>query len=162
MKRSPLKRGTKTLKRTKLNARGKSDSSVLKERIQHLVRQIVIKRDGGCILREIQGIGGCNGYAKDGHLILQADHLVTRANSATYADTRLIVCVCKGHHGGFKKWNKERYDEIVRSLLPQDRVELWERAEKERYRPTHRTSYDWKLEVIALEQELAHFSDTNK
>jgi hypothetical protein len=34
----------------------------------------------------------------------QADHLTTRANSATYADTRLIVCACKGAHG-WKKWH---------------------------------------------------------
>ena len=66
------------------------------------MREIVIKRDGGCILRDIQGVSQCNGYRKDGKLILQADHLITRANSATYADTRLIVCVCKGHHG----WKK--------------------------------------------------------
>ena len=39
------------------------------------------------------------GFRNDGQLILQADHVITRANSATYAETHLIVCVCKGHHG---------------------------------------------------------------
>jgi hypothetical protein len=47
---------------------------------------IVILRDGGCILRDTPHASACNGYAKDGHLILQADHLITRANSATYGD----------------------------------------------------------------------------
>jgi hypothetical protein len=83
----------------------------VKQRIQDLVRDIVIKREGGCIFRgdvpnpEGWTIPTCNGFAKDGHLILQADHLITRANSATYADTRLIVCLCKGHHG-WKSWHE--------------------------------------------------------
>jgi hypothetical protein len=48
--------------------------------------------------------------------IHQADHLITRANSATYADTRLIVCACKGHHG-WKKWHQKEYEALVRTLI---------------------------------------------
>jgi hypothetical protein len=84
----------------------------------------------------------CNGYAKDGHLILQADHLIKRANGATYAVTRLIVCVCKGHHG-WKKWNEARYNEIVRTLLPPDRVAHWDKAHAARYQPTRMFTSDW-------------------
>jgi hypothetical protein len=70
------------MKRTPILAQGRSETSVIKREIQDAVREIVIKRDGGCILAHT---GNCNGYAKDGHLILQADHLITRANAATYA-----------------------------------------------------------------------------
>jgi hypothetical protein len=55
----------------------------------------------------------CNGCASDGNLILQGDHLSTRANTATYANTRLIVCVCKGHHG-WKNWHKNEYEGLRR------------------------------------------------
>lgn len=57
----------------------------------------------------------CNGFDKNRKIILQADHLTTRANSATFADTRLIVCVCKGHHG-WKKWHQQEYEEVVLGL----------------------------------------------
>lgn len=91
-----------------LHARADNETNDIKDRIQDLVRDIVIARDGGCIFRDApfevtQGSGPpCGGYAKDGHLILQADHLITRANGATYSDTRLLVCVCRNHHG----WKK--------------------------------------------------------
>jgi hypothetical protein len=145
-------------RRTPLRARGTSETSVVKERIQNLVRQIVVARDGGCILRGSFEVPPCGGYANDGHLVLQADHLVTRANSATYADTRLIVCVCKAHHGwksvgGNRR--KELYDAAVRAILPTDRAELWDRAETDSWRPTRVSATDWKIEEAALKQELA-------
>jgi len=155
MKRTPFKRkATKPMKRTKLRVKGVSETATLKEEIQDLVREIVIKRDGGCIFRDVYGVPQCNGYRKDGELILQADHLITRGNSATYADTRLVVCACKGHHG-WKKYHKEQYDSVVRTLLSKDRVELWERCEQDRWRPTPKRSSDWKLHILALKQELA-------
>jgi hypothetical protein len=160
VKRTPLARKTpltaKTgIKRTKrIKVAGTSETADLKVRIQELVREIVIKRDGGCILRNICGIPACNGYRKsDGELILQADHLITRANSATYADTRLIVCVCQGHHG-WKKWHKEEYDALVKSVIGGDRAMLWARCEEDSWRPNRTSAYDWRLHVAALEQEL--------
>jgi hypothetical protein len=59
---------------------GKNETSIVKREIQEVVREIVIRRDGGCFLDHT---GNCSGYAKDGHLILQANHLITRANAAT-------------------------------------------------------------------------------
>lgn len=109
----------KPLRRTRLKMRGTSDTSVLKERIQALLREIVIKRDGGCILRKVRHCGGEIGQA-----VLQADHLITRANNATYADSRLVVCLCQPCHGGFKKWHKEQYDAIVKEILPPATVKL--------------------------------------
>jgi hypothetical protein len=89
------------MKSSPLCLKGISDTATLKEEIQDLVRAIVIARDGGCIFYNLQGheMPMCNGYRKDGHLI-------TRANSTAYADTRLIVCVCKDHHG-WKRWAPE-------------------------------------------------------
>lgn len=151
-------------RRTPLNAKGTSDTAVLKDRIQQLVREIVIKRDGGCIFRNIDWdnpLPICNGYAKDGHLIHQADHLLTRANSATYADTRLIVCVCKGHHG-WKKWNERRYNEIVRTLIGPDRSKLWDACRAARYRPVRTSAYDWKLAEAALRMELSKLKESRR
>lgn len=163
MKKSWIKRGTSQMKRTKLKARGTSETSVIKEKIQAILREIVIIRDGGCIFRDcllspiFYGLPQCNGYRKDGELILQADHLITRSNSATYADTRLVVCVCKGHHGWKSvgsNLHKAQYDEVVKMLLSKERVELWEKCERESWRPTRTGVYDWKLALVALEQEL--------
>jgi hypothetical protein len=119
------------MRRTPLAAKGTSDTSIVKAEVQRVVRDIVIKRDGGCILSHT---GNCNGYAKDGHLILQDDHLITRANAATYADTRLIVCLCKGHHG-WKKWHEREYIALVRTLLSHERVKLWDACERDSWKP---------------------------
>ena len=139
-------------RRVPLAKKGKSEAALLKEDIQAMVRAIVIARDGGCILQD-GNTPRCNGYNKKGELILQADHLITRANSATYADTRLIVCVCKGHHG-WKNWHKNEYDAAVREILPPDRLALWEKAEKMSWKPA---KMNWKLELAALKQELAAY-----
>lgn len=134
------------MKRSKLRLEGVSDTAKLKRDIQALVRAIVIKRDGGCILRFKRGCGGEPGLA-----VLQADHLVTRANSATYGDTRLIVCLCRPCHGGYKQWHKPQYDVLVRTVLTPNQVALWDLAEADRYRPQ---KMDWKLVKLALTQEL--------
>lgn len=150
MKKSPLKR------HSKLRIKGISDISTTKDEIQDIVREIVILRDGGCILRNypLANAGKCGGFRKDGQLILQADHLITRGNSATYADTRLIVCLCKSHHGGFKKWNKEKYDYLVKEIIGKERRELWEKCDRERFVPHRTTAYDWKMALVILKQEL--------
>lgn len=75
----------------------------------------------------------------DGELILQADHLTTRANSATYADTRLIVCVCKEG-----PWLEEM------ARLPPDRLALWERCERDSWRLVRTGAYDWKIAIVAV------------
>lgn len=138
------------MKRSRLRIAGKSDTAEIKREIQFTLREIVIMRDKGCILRFKRHCGGEIGKA-----VIQADHLVTRANSATYADPRLVVALCKGCHGGWKQWNKEAYDALVKTILPPDRVALWERCERERYSTvTRKGSYDWKLELIVLKGQL--------
>lgn len=123
---------------------GKSGVSILKREIQRLVREIVIKRDGGCILHKYR-------HCEDP--VLQADHLVTRANSATYDDCRLIVCLCRTCHG-WKHWHQKEYDALVKTILEPSRVALWDRAEQDSWKPTHRISSDWKISIAALKQEL--------
>lgn len=159
------------MNRTRLKKKSGSETALVKESIQALVREIVILRDGGCILRDINqydflengeigighkrhGVPRCNGFDSKGQLIYQADHLITRSNSATFSDTRLIVAVCKGHHG-WKKWNEQRYNEIVREILPSDRVVLWDRCHAARYKPVRMGMSDWRKEEAALRSELA-------
>jgi hypothetical protein len=125
-------------RRTPLASKGKSDTAKIKDDIQALLRAIVIQRDRGCILRGVHGVSPCNGFNSASDLILQADHLITRANSATYSDYRLVVCVCKGHHR-WKKWHEREYNALLKTILPSERVALWEECEKDSWKP-HRTS----------------------
>jgi hypothetical protein len=143
VRRTPLKR------KTPLAAKGKSDTAQIKDDIQALLRAIVIKRDGGCLLRNSYDAPSCNGFDKSGKLIHQADHLVTRANSATYADPRLVACVCKGHHG-WKKWHQKEYEAVVRELLPADRVKLWDDCERDSWKAHRKYTSDWVKEAAYL------------
>src|SRR5258708_34851868 len=101
------------MKRTPLHKKGQSEVALCKDRIQDLLRAIVIKRDGTCFLVNYPQAGGCGGVTKMGVLILQADHLITRAHSATYGDSRNVVCVCKNHHFFWKKRNPHAYATFV-------------------------------------------------
>lgn len=164
MKRTGFKpKPRKPMKRTRIKKKSRTPNAVAKDDIQAILRAIVTIRDGGCVLRDVQGteIAGvkipmCNGFRNDGELILQADHLISRANSATYADERLVVCVCKGHHGWKSVGNnlrKEGYDEVLKMILPEDRVELWKVCAGDK--TAHRMGlYDWKLAKTALSQTL--------
>ena len=144
------------MKRTRLKVVGDNDTAAKKREIQRLVREIVILRDGSCILR---GLRFCGGDA-DAEVVLQADHLITRANSATFADTRLIVCVCKGCHA-WKNWNKEAYDKLVKTVLDKKTIQLWDKCEEERY--SHKTwKPDWSLALVLLEKELAQYENKKK
>lgn len=147
---------TKGLRRTPLRRKSKSKTATIKDDIQALLREVVIKRDGGCVLRDRTDLKPCNGYNKDGELVLQADHVIERSNSATYADSRLVVCVCKGHHGWkhFTDSNHARYDQILREILPKERVELWDKCRADQWRPNHKDSLDWMLAKVALQNEL--------
>jgi hypothetical protein len=153
LKRSGFKRkANKPLKRTKLARKSKSETAQVKDHIQAWLRLGVTKRDGGCILRNIRHCGGEASVIDNkvvSEKVIQADHLVTRSNSASYADIRLVVCVCTGCHF-WKKYHKEEYDDLVKTVLDKERVSLWERMEQ--YRREHRTEkVDWKLQLAALQ-----------
>ena len=150
-RKTPLRSYT-PLQASKLRFKGVSTTKQLKTRIQELLREIVILRDKGCILRFKRNCGGEIGQA-----VLQADHLITRSNSATYADSRLVVCVCRSCHGWKSlgsNLRKAQYDSMVKEILPRERVELWEKCEQDSWRPNPKRTYDWKLSIIQLEQEL--------
>ena len=137
------------MKRTPIKRKSKSETAKLKEEIQRLLREIVIKRDGKCIR--------CNIPVGTGGVIFQADHLITRSNSATYADSRLVVCVCRNCHywksvGANSR--KNQYDDLVKKKISKERVKLWERCEKESWQPKSTRANDWKLHILALSQEL--------
>ena len=158
--RKALKRGG-SLKKTKLNVVGHSTVAQQKEEIQRLVRLIVTARDGGCILRNLRcGLEASVDFENEKVIsedVIQADHLVTRANSASYADTRLIVCLCRRCHA-WKKWNEKAYDQLVKTVISKDRVELWDKCQDDRNKGTYRmTSYDWKLEIVNLNSELREY-----
>lgn len=154
-----MKRGGPLQRRTPIKAKSQFETALVKESIQALLRAIVIERDGGCILRgNAYGLPDCNGYTKVGELVLQADHLITRANGATFADHRLVVCVCKAHHawkslGG--NMRKAQYDAIVKQLIEPERVALWEAAERDSWKPTRYTKSDWLKEEAYLRTKLA-------
>ena len=104
-------------------------------------------RDKGCILRNLRH---CGGTLDTEGVVIQADHLITRANSATYADSRLVVCICKGCHG-WKHWHEKEYDLLIKTILPKKTIELWDKCQLESWRPS---KMDWSSELVALEQEL--------
>jgi hypothetical protein len=81
-----MKRSAPLQRRTPLKERSDSETAQIKERIQALLRAAVIQRDGGCIFRHYSETEACGGYRKDGELILQADHLNTRARNISYGD----------------------------------------------------------------------------
>lgn len=140
MKKTPLNRSQKPLQRTKLRLVGVSDSATLKRDIQALLRAIAIRRDGGCILR---GHGHCTE-------ILQAEHLITRTNSRTFADMRNIVCLCTYHHLFFKKQHSQLYWELIEQKIGPTRWGWYKMARDDRtyFKP------DWKLAKLALTEEL--------
>ena len=170
MRKTALKRGTsqlkrsgfkhkpisemKPMKRSKLRVVGQSTTSDLKKDIQALVREIVMKRDGGCWLRHYGESGACGGHRKDGELILQGEHLHTRSNAASFSDTRLIVCICLRHHMYWKPQHSALYNELAEKFIGKERGKLWKRVREDR-RP-HKV--DLKLEIVALEAELKEYA----
>lgn len=141
------------LKRTKLAKKSKAPRAVLKDQIQALLRDIAIKRDGGCILRDLQGIPRCSGYRNDGELILQAEHLVTRSSTNYFGDTRNIICLCKFHHIIWKPQYSKDYWEAVEKVLSPSRWQWYLRAKADD-RPYQ---VDLKLVKLALENELKKY-----
>jgi hypothetical protein len=147
------------MKTSPLAKKSKSEVSRVKDRIQALLRQIALLRDGGCVLQDavpqFPDLPQCNGFTKAGNLILQYDHLNSRGFNVSFADTRLGVILCKGHHGWkhFTDANKKRYDAIMRKLIGAARTKLWDRVEGDQH-TYPMTLWDWQKQEIALRAEL--------
>jgi len=150
LKRSYFKtKPHKPLRRTKLRLVGHSTTLELKKAIQGILRALVIARDRGCILRNYPEAGNCGGYRKDGELILQCEHLLTRSNSATFGDPRNVVCLCRNHHVFFKPQHGKLYWELIRKHIGEKLWNWLKRCEED----TTPHKVDWKMELIALKQE---------
>lgn len=136
------------MKKTRLRRTGKSETALLKQAIQAELRRIVIARDGGCWLRHYPEAGACGKYRKDGQLILQAEHLETRAHAISFSDPRLVVCICQRHHIYWKPQHSKRYNKLAADFIGPERAALWQRVSED-----HRAyKVDLKLELIALRQ----------
>jgi hypothetical protein len=132
--------------------RGVNESSVIKDRIQDLLREIGILRDGGCILRDFWEAGACGPHkVSNGKLVLQFDHLNSRGFSVSYSDERLGVCVCLHHHFFFKKRYPKKYETMIEKAIGPERYSLLERVRNDRT-PHHMGAGDWKLEEMRLKQ----------
>ena len=122
-----------------------------KREIQRLVRQIVIIRDGHCVLRGVPLKNG-NGCSE----VKQAHHLITRGKNIGYADTRLIVLICSAHHSAIT-WatgeDKRQYDILIQKKIGADRSKLLARAEKDT-KSYPMGIYEWNREIMALSDEL--------
>ncbi len=152
LKRAGFARTAKLKPKTrKVRVAGQETAKELKKDIQAILREIVMLRDKKCILYGIK----CNHEigVNDEGIVWQAEHLVERSNSATYADLKLVVLVCKNCHGWkhFTKSNHDQYDRWVKTKLSPDRVAHWDRCCEDSWRAT---KVDWKLTKLALEQDL--------
>ena len=147
--------GNKRYPRNKipLRALGNTSSAGVKRTIQELLRELSIKRDGGCVLRHYPEAGACGGYRNDGELILQAEHLVTRANAVSYGDMRNIVCLCRHHHGHWKPENSLRYWQFITRHIGPDRWAWIQRVLNDRA-PHRFYLADWKAIEVVLRAEL--------
>ena len=123
-----MKRSAPLQRRTPLKQKSNSETAQIKERIQALLRAAVIQRDRGCIFRHYPEAGACGGYRKDGALILQADHLNTRARNISYGDVRLAVCACQRHHIFWKPQHPDQYMRIAREHIGPERSALLDRV----------------------------------
>lgn len=139
------------MKRTPLRKRGKSESALLKRKIQAKVRELAIERDKTCVIGKYPSLLPqnwilCGSYTKDGKLILQAEHLVSRANTAFYADMDNILLVCSRHHLFFKQQCGQIYWDIVRKHLGEEhweKVQMWARD-----RSPHKVNLQEKYEEL--------------
>lgn len=150
-----LKRYTQIKRTGKLKARGDTDTNDVKDSIQSLVREVALIRDGGCVFREhADEMGACGGYRNDGELVLQFDHLNTRARNVSFSDVRLGVIACKRHHIFFKPQYGHVYERVVREVIGPERCALLDRVRADQ-KPYRYTLSDWKREESALRSELA-------
>lgn len=153
--KTPLKNKTALKRKTGIKVVGTSTTAELKKEIQSTLRKLVILRDGGCLLRHASNkitprYKECGGYTSRGALVLQAEHLHTRSNMASFADPRLVICICSRHHIFYKPQHSDEYYQIVKELIGKERAELLKKVQED-HKP-HKV--DLKLALIALKQEL--------
>jgi hypothetical protein len=163
MKRTPLKRKTplksrqthsKASVRSALRQMSKSPVAGYKRRIQAALNALGQARDGGCIMRHYPESGECGGYANDGHLILQWDHILTRSNSATFADLRNGIILCKRHHIFWKKQYPMLWAELVYRHIGAETTSWIHRQQALSGKPTRIYPSEWLLIAQNLENKV--------
>ena len=130
-----------------------SPTAVIKRNIQELLRELAIRRDGGCILRHYPEAGACGGYRQDGELIVQAEHLNSRINAVSYGDMRNIVLLCRHHHIDWKPQHSRTYWRLIHLHIGPVRSAWLDRVEADRSAHRFYVS-DWKAIEISLRAEL--------
>lgn len=142
-----------------MKKKSNTPSSLAKQEIQRLLREVGLKRQDGLCFFLGKQVGGkrheCSGWANDGHLVLQYDHLNPRERNISYANPDLGVVICKGLHGwkSFSDGNKKLYDKVAMKYLSPARRKLWRRVEADR-KSYPMVLWDWQKEIIALKKEL--------
>ncbi len=126
----------------------KPSSPQLKKQIQALLRKRAIERDGSCIVGQHRALlpqnwHVCGPLRQDGEIIVQAEHLVGRASSASYGNMDNIVLLCMRHHFHFKKQHGALYWEIVRKHIGEKRWEQVQQWEADSWKPTRMFTADW-------------------
>ncbi len=142
------------MKRSRLKKKGSSKVSVIKDKIQGALRAKAFERDKTCVIGQNLHMvplvyRECGPFRNDGEMILQAEHLVGRANSASYADMDNIVLICQRHHFYFKKQHPLRYAEIIKKHIGPER---WQKVQdyEQNMKPTHMVLADWKKRLDEL------------
>ena len=148
------KRAKMPSRKHRIPKQGKSPISVVKRAIQAKLRENAIVRDKTCVISQHpedvpENWKECGKYRKDGQLIVQAEHLCGRSQSACYADMDNIVLLCMRHHFYFKTQRAPIYWDIIRKHVGEERwakVKAWEKDTS-----VHRFSAeDWRTKLQAL------------
>lgn len=147
---------SKPFSNSTLRQKGISQTTTIKDEIQALERKIAIHRDGGCVLRDEPEAGSCGGVNKKGELILQAEHLITRASNNTYGNMLNIVCLCKHHHINFKPTHSLKYWRLIEKVIGPARWTWLKRNEEYQVKSAIYTG-DWKMVKLDLENELKKY-----
>ena len=132
------------MKRTPLSKFSPLPVAKLKRQVQSLVREIVIIRDKGCLLK---------GYKFRCNEVLQADHLISRGRNVGFADTRLIICLCSAHHTAKTFDDTGVYEQLIKEKIGTERTKLWERVKRDT-KSYPMTAWDWSKVILGLKEEL--------
>lgn len=126
----------KPRRRKRIPKQGKLPLSKVKRELQAVLRQRAIERDRSCVIGKYQddlppSWRKCGRLRKDGQIIVQAEHLVGRTKSISYADMDNILLVCQRHHFFFKRQHGLLYWSIVRKHVGEEiwsKIQAWEMA----------------------------------
>lgn len=140
-------------RRKPIPKQGKSNLSKIKRQIQAKLREKAIERDETCTIGKYpsflpQNWLLCGSYRSDGELVVQAEHLVSRGNSASYGDMDNIVLLCKNHHIFFKKHHPALYWEIIRKHIGEERWAKVQKWEAESWKPV-KVNFSQALEALS-------------